>query len=170
MFSYINTSRSSWPLKHKPKHSDSFGHWAWSVGDCQVETECYWPACECEVVVSKRRSQYMTDSGHIDWRPASHHNWQTTTCCQRRTYNIHQSLNNTQPPVMLQGKAPPFPHIDIIRAMVIVWGVRGKIIIVTWWGGPGGIEAWSLGLLLPSVLWHCRLGHLTSKTCPRYDL
>jgi len=24
--------------------------------------------------------------------------------------------------------------------------------IVTWWGGPGGIEAWSLGLLLPSVL------------------
>jgi len=42
--------------------------------------------------------------------------------------------------------------------------------IVTWWGGPGGIEAWSLGPLLPSVLWHCWLGHLTLKTCPRYDL
>jgi len=27
--------------------------------------------------------------------------------------------------------------------------------IVAWWGGPGGIEAWSLGPLLPSVLWHC---------------
>jgi len=35
--------------------------------------------------------------------------------------------------------------------------------IVTWWGGPGGIEAWSLRLLLPSVLWHCWLGHLTRK-------
>jgi len=32
--------------------------------------------------------------------------------------------------------------------------------LVTRWGGPGGIEAWSWGLLLPSVLWHCRLGHL----------
>ena len=35
--------------------------------------------------------------------------------------------------------------------------------IVTWWGGPGGIEAWSFGLLLPSVLWHCRLRYLTRK-------
>jgi len=35
--------------------------------------------------------------------------------------------------------------------------------IVTWWGGPGGIEAWSLGPLLPSVLWRCWLGHLTHK-------
>jgi len=34
---------------------------------------------------------------------------------------------------------------------------------VTWWGGPDGIEAWSLGPLLPSVLWHCWLGHLTHK-------
>ena len=42
--------------------------------------------------------------------------------------------------------------------------------IVTWWGGPGGIEYWSLGPLLPSVLWHCWLGHLARKTRPRYDL
>ena len=126
--------------------------------------------------------------------------------------------------------SPPFPQIDIIRAMMIVWRARGKIIrsvlcsivtkivhselhthmnrtnsaldwvmshrahftvlrfifvyvlfcvwlyiaclcsIVTWWGGPGGIEAWSLGPLLPSVLWHCWLGHLTRKTHPQYDL
>jgi len=39
--------------------------------------------------------------------------------------------------------------------------------IVTWWVGPGGVEAWSLGLLFPSVLWHCWLGHLTHKTRPR---
>jgi len=41
--------------------------------------------------------------------------------------------------------------------------------IVTWWGGPGEIEAWSLGPVLPSVLWHCWLGHLTCKTRPQYD-
>jgi len=23
---------------------------------------------------------------------------------------------------------------------------------------------------LSSMLWHCRLGHSTRKTCPRYDL
>jgi len=107
---------------------------------------------------------------------------------------------------------PPFPQIDIIEAVVIVWRARGKIIrsvlcsivcknctqwtahtyeqtnssldwvlshwahftartfifvyvvilcdstlhacvlcsIVTWWGRPGGIEAWSLGPLLTS--------------------
>jgi len=33
--------------------------------------------------------------------------------------------------------------------------------IVTWWGGPGGIEASSFWLLFPSVLLHCWLGHLT---------
>ena len=38
--------------------------------------------------------------------------------------------------------------------------------IVTRWAGPGGIEAWSLGPLLPSVLWHCWLGDLTHKTRP----
>ena len=42
--------------------------------------------------------------------------------------------------------------------------------IVAWWGVPGGIEAWFLGPLLPSVLWHCWLGHLTRKNRPRYDL
>jgi len=35
--------------------------------------------------------------------------------------------------------------------------------IATWWDGPSGIEAWSLGPLLPSVLWHCWLGHLIHK-------
>jgi len=35
----------------------------------------------------------------------------------------------------------------------------------TWWDW-----SLSLGLLLPSVLWRCRLGHLTRKTRPRYDL
>ena len=125
---------------------------------------------------------------------------------------------------------PPFPQIDIIGAVMIVWRAEGKLSglfyavlcativhnelhthlnrpnssldwvlshwahftvlrfifvyvlfcvwlyiacmcsIVTWWGGPGGTEAWSLGRLLPSVLWHCWLGHLTRKTRPRYDL
>jgi len=42
--------------------------------------------------------------------------------------------------------------------------------MLTWWGGPGGIEAWSLGPPLSSVLWHCWLGHLTRKTRPLYDI
>jgi len=39
------------------------------------------------------------------------------------------------------------------------------IIVTCWsqWSRPGGIEAWSLALLLSSVLWHCWLGHLTHK-------
>ena len=36
--------------------------------------------------------------------------------------------------------------------------------IVTWWDGPGWIAAWSLGPLLPSVIWHCWLGYLTHKS------
>ena len=32
--------------------------------------------------------------------------------------------------------------------------------IVTWWDGPRGIDVWFLKPLLPSVLWHCLLGHL----------
>jgi len=31
-------------------------------------------------------------------------------------------------PVLLVTKNPPFPQIDIIRAVVIVWRVRGKAI------------------------------------------
>ena len=41
------------------------------------------------------------------------------------------------------------------RKTVVVWWWWCSI--VTWRGGPGGIEAWSLGLLLPSVPWHCWL-------------
>jgi len=32
--------------------------------------------------------------------------------------------------------------------------------VYTRWGGPSGIEAYPWGLLLPSVLWYCWLGHL----------
>jgi len=121
---------------------------------------------------------------------------------------------------------PPFPQIDIIGAVVIVWRVRGETIrsvlcnIVcnncaqcdaqtyeqtnssldwvlshwahftvlrfifvlcitvccmhalvcntvrwTWWDW-----SLSLGTLLPSVLWHFWLGHLTRKKRPRNDL
>ena len=38
-------------------------------------------------------------------------------------------------------------------------------VVLLWalWGGPDGIEAWSVGPYLSSVLWHCWLGHLTRK-------
>jgi len=57
-------------------------------------------------------------------------------------------------------KPRPLRRLDYFK-MVTVW-----LCVVTWWGGPGGIEAWSLELLLPSVLWHCWLGHLTRKNPP----
>jgi len=57
-------------------------------------------------------------------------------------------------------------HFTVLR-FIVVFCVSLYIAcmcrIVTWWGGPGGLEAWFLGLLLPSVLWHCWLGHLTRK-------
>ena len=67
-------------------------------------------------------------------------------------------------------------HFTVLRSIfvyVCILCLLAYIIyfrIATWWGGPGGIEAWSLGPLLPSVLWHCRLGHLTHKNRSQYDL
>jgi len=67
-------------------------------------------------------------------------------------------------------------HFTVLRFIFVyvlfcVWlYIACMCSLVTRWGGPGGIAAWSLGRLLPSVLWHCRLGHLTRKTRPRYDL
>jgi len=64
-------------------------------------------------------------------------------------------------------------HFNVLRFIFVCVAYFLLImccIIVTWWGGLGGIEAWSLGLLLTSVLWHCWLGHLTDKTHPRYDV
>ena len=44
-------------------------------------------------------------------------------------------------------------------------------IIVTWWSGFGGIQAWSLTTnWFPSVLWYCWFGHLACKNHPRNDL
>jgi len=59
--------------------------------------------------------------------------------------------------------------LDSFLCMYYVWlYIACMCSILTWWGGPGGIEAWSLGPLLLSVLWHCWLGHLTRKTRPQY--
>ena len=59
-------------------------------------------------------------------------------------------------------------HFTVLRCIcVFVFScisLHACCIIVTWWGGPGGIEAWSDDW--PSsftVLWHCWLGHMTCK-------
>jgi len=167
------------------------------------------------------------------------YSWRCTGAVQSSTWTAeltksHQPLNllfsfvNSLNSPYLAFKTVPFPQTDIIRAMVIVRRVRGKIItcnivcnsyaqcnahtfeqtwtdltglcigfcltgpmslwldsflcmyyfvsdctlhacvvcsrpIVAWWCGSGGIEAWSLGLLRPSVLWHYWLGYLTRK-------
>ena len=62
-------------------------------------------------------------------------------------------------------------HILVVYVLFCGWLYIACICsIVAWWGGPDGTEAWSLGPLLPSVRWHCWLGHLTLKTRPLYDL
>ena len=60
-------------------------------------------------------------------------------------------------------------HIGILT--LCVEAVAWSCIIVTWWSGSGGIQAWSLTTKwFPSVLWHCWFGHLACKNRPRNDL
>jgi len=61
---------------------------------------------------------------------------------------------------------PISPCLDSFLCMCVFCSLPYIICFsfVTWWGGPGGIETWSLGPLYPSVLiWHCWLGHFTHK-------
>jgi len=63
-------------------------------------------------------------------------------------------------------------HFTVLRS-IFVWCITVccmhaqvcNTVRWAWWD-------WSLSLgpLLPSVLWHCWLGHLTRKNRPRYDL
>ena len=60
-------------------------------------------------------------------------------------------------------------HIGTLT--LCVEAVAYSCIIVTWWSGSGGIQAWSLTTnWFPSVLWHCWFGHLAGKNRPRNDL
>jgi len=55
--------------------------------------------------------------------------------------------------------------------MPCVKAVAWSCIIVTWWSGSGGIQAWSFTTIwFPSVLWHCWFGHLACKNRPWNDL
>jgi len=78
---------------------------------------------------------------------------------------MHTHMNRTNS--SLDWVLSHWAHVTLLRFIFVyvlfcVWLCS----IVTWWGGPGGIEAWSLGPLLPSVLWHCWLSRLTHKTRP----
>jgi len=89
---------------------------------------------------------------------------------------LHTYMNRTNS--SLDWVLSHWAHFTVLRFIFVyvlfcVWlymYIACVCTIVTWRGGPGGIEAWSLGPLLPSVLWHCWLGYLTRKTRPRYDL
>jgi len=63
--------------------------------------------------------------------------------------------------------------ICVYLCVYCVFFVSYCIVVVSLWVRWGGPDDWSLlilGTYLPSVLWHCWLGHLTRKTRPRYDL
>jgi len=91
---------------------------------------------------------------------------------------VHSELHThmSRPNSSLDWVLSHWAHFTVLRFIFVyvlfsVWlYIACMCSIVTWWGGPGGTEAWSLRPLLSLVLWHCWLGHLTRKTHPRYDL
>jgi len=95
-------------------------------------------------------------------------------CVQQLYSELHTHMN--RPNSSLDWILSHWAHFTELRFIFVyvlfcVWlYIACMCSTVTWWGGPGGIEAWYFGPLLPSVLWHCWLGHLTRKTRPRYDL
>ena len=80
---------------------------------------------------------------------------------------LHTHMN--RPNSSLDWVLSHWAHFTVFRLIFVhvlfcVWLYNACMCnIVTWWGVPGGIEAWSLGPLLRRVLWHCWLGHLTRK-------
>jgi len=91
---------------------------------------------------------------------------------------VHSAMHThtNRPNSSLDWVLSHWAHFSVLRFIFVyvlfcVWlYIACMCSIVTWWGGLRGIEAWSLGPLLPSVLWHCWLGHLTRKTRPQYYL
>jgi len=83
--------------------------------------------------------------------------------------NCAQWNAHTWPNSSLDWVLSHWAHFTVLRFIFVhvlfcVWlYIACVCTIVTWWGGPGGFEAWSLVPLLPSLLWHCRLSHLTRK-------
>ena len=70
---------------------------------------------------------------------------------------------------VLTGQTDWACHIGTL--MLCIEAVAYSCIIVTWWSGSGGIQAWSLTTnCFPSVLWHCWFGHLACKNHPGNDL
>jgi len=88
-------------------------------------------------------------------------------CVQQLYSELHTHINRTNS--SLDWVLSHWAHFTVLRFIFVyvlfcVWlYIVGMCSIVTWWSGLGVIEAWSLGPLLPSVRWHCRLGHLTRK-------
>ena len=76
----------------------------------------------------------------------------------------------------LSGAIQMFPllllQLTIRNLTPCIEAVAWSCIIVTWWSGPGGIQALSERPTnwFPSVLWHCWFGHTTCKNRPLYDL
>ena len=98
--------------------------------------------------------------------------------CAQCNAHTYQSINHllNRPNSFLDWVLSHLAHFTVLKFIFVYVLFCVSLCIacmcrlVTQWGGPCRIEAWSLGLLLPSVLWHCWLGHSIHKTCPRYDL
>jgi len=143
------------------------------------------PASSCEFVASK-----LDDSSPL---PSNRHHQSSGDClegkrenyqvcsvqyCVQQLYTVKCTHIWTDLTVPWIGFLSHWAHFTVCRFIFVYvlfcayCTLHACVLcsIVTRWGGPGGIEAWSLVPLLPSVLWHCWLGHLTRKTRPWYDL
>ena len=83
--------------------------------------------------------------------------------CTQCNAHTHEQTNSSLDWVLYH-----WAHFTVLRFIFVYVCILSITVycmcsIVTWWDGPGGIEAWFLGPLLRSVLWHCWLGRLTHK-------
>ena len=86
--------------------------------------------------------------------------------CSVLDYVTMFTISSTLIWAVLTGPTDWVCHIGTLT--LCIEAVAKSCIIVTWWSGSGGIQAWSLMTnWFPSVLWHCWFGHLACKTHPR---
>ena len=79
------------------------------------------------------------------------------------------TVNSTLTWAVLTGQTDWVCHIGTLT--LCIEAVAQSCIIVTWWSGSGGIQAWSMMTnWFPSVLRHCWFGHLACKNRLQNDL
>jgi len=118
------------------------------------------PVCLCLSVLSTPFPSNRHHRSSGDCLEGKRENYQVCSVqyCVQQLYTVNCTHIWTEPTVLWIGfcLTGPIPLcLDSFLCMCCFESDCTLHVCVTRWGGPGGIEAWSLGLLLPSVLWNC---------------